>query len=154
MGSLLARDVWLEIDLTGSDLLVSGTSNFDHVLEPINPIEPGNIRVMRLDEVLQKAKESEWIPYQDMEDEYVFEEEFSVFLSLPILREIGWAGYSIDGIERVPDRIAQLTIDEVMIGANSNLNFWLDLSSMILREKISALGVPSAPTPLPLVKIE
>ena len=153
-GRLLARDVWLELDLTGSDLLVTPASNFDFVIEPTEPIEPGKIRIMKVDEVLQKASESEWIPCQEKEVEFVFQEEFSVFLSLPILRDIGWAGYSLAGKERVPDTLGQLTIDEARIEANSNLSLWLELSSMILQEKIIALEGPSAPTPLPLLQIE
>ena len=56
----MPRDVWLELDLTGTELLVVGTSNFDFVLEPIRPSEPHKIRVMKMDEVLQRASESEW----------------------------------------------------------------------------------------------
>jgi len=151
VGRHLARNAWLELDLTGSDLLVTAASSFDYVIEPIKPIEPNKIRIMTLDEVLQRARESEWIPCQEEEREYVFQEEFSVFLSLPILREIGWAEYSITGKERVPDRLCQFPIDETRIKANSNLSFWLELSSMIQREKSIALEGPYAPLPLPLV---
>ncbi len=153
-GKHLARDVWLELDLTGSDLLVTAASNFDFVLEPIKSIEPDKIRVMKMDEVLQRASEPEWIPCQEKEVESVFREEFSVFLSLPILREIGWAGYSMAGKERVPDMLGQHTIDEARIGANSNLSYWLELCSMILQEQMVAVEVPCAPKPLPFAEIE
>ena len=153
-GRHLARDVWLELDLTGSDLLVTATSNFDFVLEPIESIEPDKIRIMEMDEVLQRASEAEWIPCQEKEVEFVFREEFSVFLSLPVLREIGWEGYSLAGKERVPDMLGQLTIDEARIGPNSNLSFWLELSSMILQERMISLDGPTVPPALPFLQIE
>ena len=149
----MPRDVWLELDLTGTELLVDGTSNFDFVLEPMRPIEPHKIRIMKMDEVLQRASESEWIPSQEEEVEFVFQEEFSVYLSLPILREIGWEKYAVAGKDRVPDRLGQITIDEAMTGVNSNLSFWLELSSMIQRERRIKLESPCIPVRLPLAQI-
>jgi len=145
--------VWLELDLTGSELLVVGTSHFDFVLEPIKPIEPQKIRIMKMDEVLERATKSEWVPCQEGEVESVFQEEFSVYLSLPILREIGWEKDAIVGKERVPDRLGQLTIDKARTVANSNLSFWLELSSMIQREKMTAQEIPCVPKQLPLAQI-
>ena len=149
----MPRDVWLELDLTGTELLVVGTSNFDFVLEPMRPIEPHKIRIMKMDEVLQRASELEWIPSQEEEVEFVFQEEFSVYLSLPILREIGWEKYAVAGKDRVPDRLGQITIDEAMTGVNSNLSFWLELSSMIQRERRIKLESPCIPVRLPLAQI-
>ncbi|MEK0324749.1 MAG: hypothetical protein QQN63_03515 [Nitrosopumilus sp.] len=149
----LARDVWLELDLTGSELLVVGTSNFDFILEPIKAIDPRKIRIMKMDEVLQRATESEWIPCREGEVEFVFQEEFSVYLSLPILREIGWEKYAVSGRELVPDRLGELSIDEARNVKNSNLSFWLELSSMIQRERMIALENLYVPKQLPLAQI-
>ncbi|MFQ6011929.1 MAG: hypothetical protein ACE5KG_07135 [Nitrososphaerales archaeon] len=151
-GMNLARDVWLEVDLAGSDLLVTGTTNFDFIFEPIEPINPDKIRIMQVDEVLRRADESEWIPCQEDEKEFVFQEEFTVFFSLPILRETGWSEHAIIGRERVPGRLAQLSIGEAWKAANPNLAYWLEVSSMIQRVEKKEIGSYS-PVPVPLLQL-
>ena len=135
VGNFVARDTYLELDLQGIDLLMVFCPELgENDLTILQPIPPSKIKVMCIEEVVEKATEPEWVPYETTNVLKVDSEDSRFSLSRPFINNPQWDDSLVRKyLDRKPREIDLKSIEASRAMDSPNVRFWLELEDMCCR---------------------
>lgn len=143
VGKFVARDTYLELDLQGIDLLMvfcPELGEFD--LTILQPIPPSRIKVMCLEELIERAKELEWMPYETSDALKVDLDDSRFNLSRPL---IGCSKWDDSMVRRCLDpetrEMDPKSIEESRAMDSPNVRFWLELEDLCCRNTTQPIQI-------------